>query len=217
MLNLNQPPQHSPDDEIVWVFHMDPCWDSDRVKRERDILRDACCAKPEPVKDDDDRRTKEAYEKAVKARAEASSNHPVVRWRARATRFSLDAPLTVPEELRTPDGPATVTIAEYWTSAPTQFILRDLSARHLREVEALHGTPAWCVEVVKRGLGHVLEPESSEPGAAVTRIDPPRDAAGLILEEWIDKLDRRQRLLLEYMAQDIFALRVLGGDATGKP
>jgi hypothetical protein len=212
MLQFTRPPEHAPDDPIVWIAYSDPCWAKDRIEAERKILADA--AAPEPPDDQTDE-----HRAALEARAEAEKRHPVARWRA--SMLSRDAPLTVPEELRACVGASAVGIEHYWLGEPTQFVIRRLTARALREVNRHLDSPGFVIEVVKRGLDHIMtadkDGDAADKDGDVVKLDPPRDAAGLIVESWIDWLDGQHRYLIDFLGADIYALRLRVGDAEGKP
>lgn len=210
------PPEESVDDPVEWIYHMDPCWERERIKRERDELRDLAAPIPNKLADDATDEQRAAYAKAVEARARAADAHPVTRWREGETAYSVAAPLTLPEHLRPQYGDrTTVTISEYWLTEPTRFVLRPFTALAWRRInDQLRDQNAWVIETCRHVIDHVLLPDGK---GNTTRMDPPRDADGRIKVEWIDWLDRQPKCasLLDYLAPAASSLR-LREDARGK-
>ena len=219
LTHTQYPPAESIDDPVEWIYHMDPCWDIERIKRERDRLRDAAARDPGPLREDASDSDRAAHAKAIEARARAADSHPVTRWRGGETGYSLAAKLTMPESLRSivagDLSPAsTVAISEYWTTAPTRFVRRPFSALAWRRAADLLRDPhAWVIETCRHVIDHVLVPVDGD----TKRLDPPRDADGRIAIAWIDWLDRQPRCasLLDHLATEASSLR-LREDARGK-
>ena len=214
-LNLTAPPQNDPDDPYVWIWFGDPAWDRDRITAERQRLRDAAAPEPEPLPPDatldQARAWRDQHKPTLDARTEAANAHPVPRWAGCESMFSLQAELTVPELLRG-DGPAAVLISHYWRAEPTRFHLKLLTMAEDRACDRYASGPRWYVEIIRRGLLFV---EQTVDGDTV-RVEPPRDAAGLIQEQWIDRIDIRYPGLTDALAVDIMNLRRRAGEL-GKP
>lgn len=221
---LTTPPQHAVDDVALWVAPHAPEWDYERVNAEREILitslmderRDQLSAgyqlKSEDGEINEDRdQPSEAQLRELVAQV-ARELHPVNAWMACKSGYSWDAPLTIPELLRTEDRPAsTATIGDYLTATPVRFELRSLTAREWRSINGLDSA-GRTLERVRRGLVAMLLPDGQ-------RIDPPRGGDGLISEQWVDLLDRSSdRMLLDLLSGAVYQLSTQrGGDAEGKP
>jgi hypothetical protein len=191
MLKLKRPPQHSIDATAEWIHPSDSAWDHERIDRERDEL-------------------------AEQARAnggdetEALNKHPLAAWYRAENRFSLTAPLTIPERLRTGDNAVgTCTIEDYLTGKPTIWKIKPLGARAWRRLMSADRAD-WPVEAVKHGLVRIEQPDE-EP------IEPARDSKGGIIESWLDWLDSQDRsTLISLLGGGIFALTERGNGDEGK-
>jgi hypothetical protein len=164
MLRLS-PPAHSIDDVPTWIAGTDPAWDIALIKAHRELLG----------------------EKNLAA-------HPVEIYYSGATRYSLEAKITMPDVLRGPDGPAAVTVEHYLLTGkrPTLFELRQLGARDwaiARRVVEEQG----FLEFARRGLVRVRD-AVGEDGQPST-ITPPRNSDG-ILDAWVDDVSKADRNLL---------------------
>lgn len=214
------PPEYPHDVESVWISEMDPAWDNTRGERERVILTEDELAKLFAEK-----RSKlhaAATKKQKQAAGEATEDeqriiagivglrHPVGQWYTCATAFSLDAPLTVPECLRTEERPSpTVTIREYLTAPPVEFVIRSLDAEPYRRVRfaPVHEQSLWRV---KLGLLRL------RIGSKI--VEPAREADGAITDAWVNWLDlNADRSLIDRLGQAIFMLsNARGGEAEKK-
>lgn len=203
---INRPPQHAINDTAEWVAPMDPAWDNDRIEAERLAMIDAELAKlPEETPE-------VAREQArLKAAASAGTHHPVGRWMTGATAYSWEAPLTVPEVLRTDERPAsTVTIGDYLKGEPMRFEIKPLGAREWRRTNAME-REVINVERIRFGLVRFRLGDKI--------VEPERDRDGAIAYGWIDALDQAgDPLLLDMLGNAIFFLSdlVRRGDAEGK-
>lgn len=170
------PPQHSIDDPPEWIPNHDPAWDHERIKRERKLLGDR------------------------------ESEHPVVVYYDGKTRFSLTAPITVPEEIRGEDGPASAPVTKWLTSEPTIFTLKVLGG--LGWELAMNNPDRMYWEFSRRGV------------LAVRNIDVQLelDADGLTSSSWLDMLSRSHRDIVNKLGYAIFTLNIRPeASAEGKP
>lgn len=211
-----RPPQHGIDDTVEWILPTDSAWDKDRVEAERAILagpleaeHDELEAKLKAAQDPGE--AQELVDRLLevkKARQAAVARHPVGVWYSCATRYSHDAQLTVPEEIRK-DDKASCTIGDYLTGQPIRFVLRSLGARAFRKVNAAD-KDAWFIEAVKYGLVRIEQPDQDP-------IVPDTDPSGAIREWWLDWLDRHDRTLIDQLGAAIYGLARRGVDDEGKP
>lgn len=168
------PPSHSVDDVPTWICGTDPAWDMAKIKADREKIGDNLAA------------------------------HPVEIYYSGATRYSLDAKITMPDVLRGHDGPATVTVEHYMLPGkrPTRFEMRALGARDWaiasRDLEAV-----GFLEFAKRGLVRVCD-VAGEDGKPTT-IVPPSDADG-VADAWLDAVSRSDRHLLGGLGVAVFNL-----------
>ena len=168
------PPSYSVDDPPQWIHRSDPAWDLERFKREREQLGDR------------------------------EAEHPLLVYYSGSTRFSLTAPVTVPEPIRG-DGPATAPPSAWLIGDPTIFEIKSLGA--LDWSISMTVIDKMDYELVRRGL------------VAVQNIDLEltRDRAGLVSPEWLDTVSRADRRLIESLAAAIYRLSSSeGAGAEGK-
>lgn len=193
------PPQHAIGDESVFVMPKDPAWDLDRIQREKQLLIDAALAN-NPNVDDKERK---------KIEAEAIKRHPVERWASASTRYSLAAPLRVPEALRVrAELDHTVEITEYFgAQEPTEFVIRELSAREYARFQPriASADPLWLFDMAKVGLLEIRNPD----------IDCERDKHG-VAEHVLDALAASDRGLLDVIGAAVSRLTHAPRSAEGK-
>jgi hypothetical protein len=171
----NTPPSHSVDDVPTWIAPGDPAWDHLRIDAEREKLGDDM------------------------------SGHPFYIYYSAATRYSLDAKMTVPEVLREPGGPVLVTMDNYVLEGkrPTRFELRSLGGRDWAIAQKLLDSQG-TFEFARRGLVRVCDAEGPD-GKPIT-IDPPRDNDGGISEAWLDMVSAGDRQLLQRLGSAVLTL-----------
>jgi hypothetical protein len=188
MLRITQtPPAHSVDDVPTWIAPGDPAWDHLRIDAERELLGDDV------------------------------SGHPFYVYYSAATRYSLDAKMTVPEVLRKQGGPMLVTMDEYVLPdmRPTRFELRSLGGRDWAIAQKLLDSQG-TFEFARRGLVRVCDAEGPD-GKPIT-IDPPRDGDGGISEAWLDMVSAGDRQLLQRLGSAVLTLSLNRvAVAEGKP
>lgn len=199
MLTLSLPPQHSIDDRSHWIAQSDPAWDHDRISAEAGKLADYA-RKTAAGKSDDEIA-------AAVTRAEAS--HPLALYYSGATRFSLDAPMTIPLPLRLSAAEdAVTTIRDYLIGVPTVFDLAPLGARAYREYVATLRQPGYWIPAIQHGLISIRDPD----------IELERDQSGRITERQIDRIDRADRSILSHVAAAVLLLSHWQGQRDeGKP
>jgi hypothetical protein len=170
----NTPPSHSVDDVPTWIAGDDPAWDMELVKADRAKLGDNAAA------------------------------HPVEVYYSGSTRYSLTAQITMPEVLRSPDGPTTVAVEHYIRKdkKPTRFEMHTVGARDwafaVRMIDS-HG----FFEFARRGLDRVLDAEG--PDGKPATVTPPRTEDG-VADAWLDALSQSNRALLDNLGFAVYKL-----------
>jgi hypothetical protein len=174
----NTPPAHSVDDVPTWINTTDPAWDHVRIDAEVAKLREAGA----PL-----------------------DSHPFHFYYSCATRYSLDAKMTIPLALRTEGGPETATMEDYFRAGehPTRFELRSVGGRDWAIAGRLLQSQG-AFEFARRGLVRVCDAEG--PDGKPTTIDPPRDSDGGISEAWLDLVSAGDRQLLQRLGAAVFTL-----------
>jgi hypothetical protein len=182
------PPAHSVDDTPTWIAPGDPAWDHLRIDAEREKLGDNISA------------------------------HPFYIYYSAATRYSLDAKMTVPEILRTTEHPAALASMNDYVLAgklPTRFELRSVGGRDWAIAQKLLESQG-SFEFARRGLVRVCDAEGPD-GKPIT-IDPPRDSDGGISEAWLDMVSAGDRQLLQRLGSAVLTLSLnKAAVAEGKP
>jgi len=154
--------------------------------------------------------------KADRAKLPDGVKHPLDVYYECGTRYSLDALITVPEQLREPDGPDSVTVSHYMLpkARPTRFELRSVGGRDWQIAYRAFDTQG-PYEFAKRGLVRVCDVEG--PEGKPTTFTPQRDADGIV-DAWLDDVSRTDRHLLDGIGLAVFRLskNEVGG-VEGKP
>lgn len=199
MLKL-RPPQHTIDDESVFISKRDPAWDFERLEEEKTRLGEAAIANM-PLAEQTQQGKAKAWEAAV-------VKHPVERWYACESRYSLKAKMTVPERLRSGKHLNTAaTILDYWTDRqiPTQFVIKSLGARTRIKVSGMIATDQgdWIFKVVEDGLVEIRQ------GAETIDVSD--------TEATFDMLDAADNRLIQDLAVAIWRITHAEVDAAKKP
>lgn len=184
MLKIITPPQRGIDDPIMFIDSTDDAIDHERIVGEQ-----------------------------LRLGTIADRPHPATQWFRGEYGFSLEAPLTVPEELRKDGEPATATISHWFKPAalPAYFELRVLTA--LEWEQATHRLEVADLEVCRRAIVRVHNVDDGT-GSPVT-IEPPRKL-GLITQEWMDALSFTDRDVIGRIAWGVERMKA-GHGAEGKP
>lgn len=150
-------PVHSVEDKAEWIHPLDPAIDNDRVARDRKVIG-------------------------------TDVDHPILTpYYSCSTRYSLTARATLPEALRTPDGPETASVLDYITPGkrPTRFEIRPVADS--RDWILCINDPASEFEFARLGL--VAIHDAAGDDGKPTKIDPPRDPDGNVARAWLSALD----------------------------
>ena len=133
----------------------------------------------------------------------AGATHPRNLWLRGESGYSRDALITLPEALRTQDGPESVTISHWLRQGalPTMFELRVLSA--LEWEAATYREDRQAVEICRRAIVRVHNVDDGSGSPAT--IEPPREH-GLITIAWMDALSLADRDAIPRIAEAAAAL-----------
>jgi len=178
-----KPPANDANAPAKWIPNTDPAWDKDRIRAEKVKLGDR------------------------------EAEHPVVVYYSGATHYDLDAQITIPEPIRSPDGPASATVGAWLTGDPTIFTLKSLGAMDW-EIATGDSEKIWF-ELCRRGIQDVCNIDGVD-GAPVEHL--PRDRDGKTSEAWLDALSRSDRNLIPELGLAIYRQSLYqGASAEGKP
>jgi hypothetical protein len=160
----------------MWIAGDDPAWDDPRYKAEQATLGANVAA------------------------------HPVHVYYSGATRFSLEAMITVPEAIRG-DGPPSVKISHYWLpdARPTRFELCSVGALDWDFAFAakVGAADSWA-EFARRGLVRIHDAEGDD--GKPTLIEPARGRDKLITDQWLNEVSRADRQLLAALGSAVFSI-----------
>jgi hypothetical protein len=173
-LPTNTPPAHSVDDVPTYIAGDDPAWNMPLVKADREKLGENLAA------------------------------HPVEVYYSGATRYSLEAKITMPEVLRSPDGPDAVTVEHYMLPGkrPTRFEMRVVGARDWALASRAIDQQGF-LEFARRGLVRVCDAEGE--GGNPATVTPPRNEDG-VLDSWLDPVSQGNRGLLGGLGLAVYML-----------